>query len=231
MLIRLLAIAGLLSVACPTYAQSYFDSYGYSSSPTHDSGHCDWYGGQADPSYYSYHQLDTYGHAPGTHGYGERIPSGCDGFDCQGLANRHSNHGGHVAGCGQPHGCPLERGNHYDGPGFDRDAFSDFHQHGSNPSGYDHAHDGHDHGHTHAQPRTPPADAGRLRVLPNTGQFQPPTQAPPASDRDRLAPPALPRGSDSGQTESPLGDGPPPPTVPLTSPTRLRVPASASWNI
>ncbi len=77
MLIRLLAIAGLLSVACPTYAQSYFDVDGYSSSSLHDSGHCDWYGGQTDPMDYSYHRLDSYRHRPDAYGFGERIPPSC----------------------------------------------------------------------------------------------------------------------------------------------------------
>ena len=150
MYIRLSAIAGLLSVACPTYAQSYFDS------------------------------------------------------------------------------------NPYDRPTFDRDTFSDYQQHGSDPSGHGHAHDGHDQGQAHAQPRspvTPPGDTGRLRELPSTGRFGPPAQAPLPSDRDRLTPPSLPRGAQSGQTESPLGDGPPPPTVPLSAPRRPRVPESESLNI
>lgn len=234
MFIRLLAIGGLLSIACTTYAQSYFDSYGYNASPMYDAGHHDWHGGHAHPLAYSYHHLDSYQHARDVYGYRERVLLGLGGFDCQEFANRHGYHEGNVMGCGQPYGCPLERGNPYGGPTFDRDAFSDFHQHGSDPSGHGHAHDGHDHGHAHAQPRapfTPPGDTGRLRELPNRGRFAPPAQAPFPSDRDRLAPPSLPRGAQPGQTESPLGDGRPPPTVPRSSPRRLRTSESKSLNI
>lgn len=230
MFIRMLAICGLLSVACPTFAQSYFDSHGYVASPLHDTGHHDWRSGHVlYPPAYAYHHLAPYTHSQDV--YGDGVLPSCSGFDHQGFASHQGYYGGDVSGCNHASGCPLQRGNFYGPSAHHHEPLGGFHQHRSDQSAHDHAHD--HHGQAHAEPRapfTPHGDAGRLRELPN-GQYAPQVQAPFPSDRQPLAPPSLPRASQPRQLEAPLGDGPPPSTVPLSSPRQLRTLDSKLLNI
>ena len=247
--VRLLISCGLLAIACPVSAQVYdgyghgTSSYGYAVPVPHHNNYGPLYGhhGRAIHSHGHEYRVPNsfHGHAPIHHGYGytdfiqQRPMVSSYGYSeygnrygvpiCDAQAHCDQDQGGGL-GCHGPGGCSgRDFAGQFGRPG-------DTYQHDLGDS---HAGHSHDHGHAHGNPSPLPypGDSRGLRDVPGRDQVSPRLQTPSPSDRQPLTPPSLPPFSQSQRSETPLGDAPPPPTVPMTSPRGLRSAESNLLNI
>ncbi|QDV85747.1 hypothetical protein TBK1r_47630 [Stieleria magnilauensis] len=247
--IRLLFACGMLAVACPVSAQVHYYDHGapvYDShvAPHYGSHHYDGHRGHAHAHAYSHGYRSL--HAPLDNQYGafqyDAVPSH-QAFGYEGYGR------GHGDSCPGASVCPLQSGYGYADSLQQYEQFGNQHdrdgQFGSSQNHDGHAHDqGHNHSHDgQGSSLAPRSDFGRLQPFPRNqvpfrDQVAPSMQTVPPSDRQPVAPPTLPpsslsRPSRTPQFDTPLGDGPPPNTVPLSSPRRSvdRNPGPAALNI
>jgi hypothetical protein len=232
--IRLLIACGMLAVACPVSAQVHYFGHGvlvYDShvAPYYGSHQYDGYRGHAHAHQYSHGYRSS--HAPLANQYDVSQYDAGSSHQAFGHGDFERGHGAPISNCDSCPGafvCPLQNGYGY------ADSPQQYDQHGGGQFGSSQSRDGHIHeeGHAHDHAHeglgsslAPRGDVGRLQPLPRNqvpfrDQVAPRMQTLPPSDSQRVAPPALPPSSLSRpeQFETPLGDGPPPNTVPLSSP-------------
>jgi hypothetical protein len=222
--IRLLMTCGLLAVACPVSAQFY--SYGHGHEAAAYDRHV---AANHHNHHYHYRGLHSraFSYGPGTSHF--PVPYQDEELSCQrGVAYGEFESGyevavAHIDSCSESFGCPFQRGGGYPDSGHQHRQHGDLLQHGSEPFFDGRARD---HDHPHGSPATPFELRGDVERLPGLPRNQVPMRDPMApriqtvplpSDRQPLTPPALPPSSFAAPSlETPLGDGPPPNTVPLS---------------